>query len=411
MRGAPPDRAAQQVTWRGARELVRSALEALERGAGQAVYLLAGADDLQRQVTLQGILDRLLPVARRDTGLTVFDGRQTTAGTVAAALESAGFLFDDEPRRVVLVRQAPWFVAGCSDNAEPLRARLAAGLLDDLTLLLEVPSAIDRRLGLSKQVLTSGVVLEFPALKNEAEVRTFVEEHLAAAGKRLPSEAFGELFSRVGPDAMALSSELDKLICYVDDDDTITLRDVRAMVAPTAELSVFELVDAVAEGQTRAALGQLAGLLGQHAEPLMVARMLQRQFRLLLQARWLLDQDLLPARAIDGNAYDFNRVLLTPSGGSTLLDRWKTAAAEVLPLEGKVSLLTQHYYPLWKTLRVARQLTSAQLEAALERLLQTDLAIKTSHLEPAAELELLVVDLCTRISSGATAEWATWLES
>lgn len=92
------------------------------------------------------------------------------------------------------------------------------------------------------------------------------------------------------------------------------------------------------------------------------------------------------------------------------METWKERTAGILPADGKASLLGQHYFPLWKTLNVARRLSSPAVEAALERLLQTDLALKSSHLPERQELELLVVDLCTRIEAGATVDLATIMD-
>jgi DNA polymerase III delta subunit len=62
-------------------------------------------------------------------------------------------------------------------------------------------------------------------------------------------------------------------------------------------------------------------------------------------------------------------------------------------------------------LRQAEAFTTPQLCSALERLLQADLSLKTSHLPEEQVLELLVVDLCERIDEGATVDLDELLEN
>ncbi|MBI2300836.1 MAG: DNA polymerase III subunit delta [Armatimonadetes bacterium] len=292
-----------------------------------------------------------------------------------------------------------------------LHDRIAAGLLDDVTLIFEVDGAVDRRLKLAKLVMETGVVLECPALSGEDEVARFLSARLRRAGKSMARAAVAALVERSGTDAQALCHETDKLMAYVGEREEITVEDVREMVAPTVELSVFELVDAVAERRPRDALDRLEGMLGQQAEPFLILAMLIRQFRLLVQGRYLLDSGLVEPRLVRLRAFDFNRVITEKGDSGSLLDEWKARTAEVLPPDPRQNLLGQHYFPFWKTLNMAQRLPAEMLEAALERLLQCDLALKSSHLEPRQEMELLVADLCTRMAAGATLDLETLMEA
>lgn len=403
-------RRGQQPSFQSVRDEAAALLHAIEAGQPAAIYLFWGADDYQRERFVRNVVSRLLPAEHRETCLVTLDGGSVTPGRVVSELERTSFRFGEEPRRVVTVRDAPWFAAGRGEGTERLQARLEAGLLDDVVLILEVRGTIDRRQKLTKLVLDRAVALEFPELGNEGDVAQFLKSRLNRARKRMSQAALSGLIERCGLEAQILSQEVEKLIAYAGEANEITLDDVREMVAPSVEASIFDLVDALAEGRTREALQRLDELFGQRAEPFMVLGMITRQYRLLLQARYLLDAGLADARLLRGRPYEFQQALYAKRGEATLLDEWRTATAEVLPDEGKQSLLNQHYFPLWKTLVQAQRLDTATIAAALERILQADLGLKTSHLAPAAEIELLVADLCTRPGRGATIDWATLLE-
>ena len=97
------------------------------------------------------------------------------------------------------------------------------------------------------------------------------------------------------------------------------------------------------------------GFLVRNEAPLYLLFMITRQFRILLQVRLLQTANLAP---------------------SELAQR-----------------LGQHPFVVEKASRQARQFTVPQLEAILGRLLQADLALKSSGINPVLELDMLVVGL------------------
>jgi DNA polymerase-3 subunit delta len=388
------------------RNRLREAFRALDAGESRAVYLLGGGDHFQRETALRRLLAKLLPEEFRATSLRAFDGESAGARRVASELEASGFSFDDSPRRVVLLRDARF----TPEEAEPLVARLEAGLMPDLCLVVEVRGNLDRRTRWFKAFEAAGEVLDFPALANEEDAGRLLAPRADRAGKIMTRSAIVALVERCGLDAQRLINEVEKLIAYTGGRDEITVDDVRAMVAATAELSVFDLVDAVAARQPRQALAQLEGLLAQQADVFMILAMLTRQFRLLLQARYLLDAKLADPRLVRQRPFEFQRAINEKAGGESRLEAWKRQTAGVLPAGGKQALLNQHYFPLFKSLEAAQHFTTPALAAAMERLWQTDLALKSTHLEPETELELLVTDLCTRLQHGATIDFERLLE-
>ncbi len=397
--------------WQDATRLAHELLSELDHLPPHSVYVISGEDSFQRQALTTKLLDRLVPAAQGRLGLTTLDGSQVAARQVAGELESSGFRFDDDPRRVVLVRRCPYFQAGDAEENEPLRRRLEGGLLDDTVVIFEVEGKVDRRLALSKSVLAIARAVEFPALAEGFEVEQFVKARLDEAGVSLERRALSELTARCGQDARRLSCELDKLICAIGGRGEIRVEDVKTMVAPTAELSVFDLVDAVAERKPREAISQLEALLDQQAQPFMILAMLIRQLRLLLQARYLLDAGLLGPRELRLRPYDFGQRLGRANDERSLLAKLKGEVEGILPTEGKSSILSQHYYPFWKSLQIAERLDAETLAGGHARLLQTDLALKSSHLEPRQELELLIIDLCVRMEAGATVDYDRLLET
>ena len=86
-----------------------------------------------------------------------------------------------------------------------------------------------------------------------------------------------------------LCQEIEKLLTYVDFKAAVETADVKNLTASGLQSNVFDLLDAVSEGNPAMAVKNLEGLLEQ-SDPSNLFYLLVRQFRLLLQAREILDE-------------------------------------------------------------------------------------------------------------------------
>jgi len=95
----------------------------------------------------------------------------------------------------------------------------------------------------------------------------------------------------VGEDTRIAAQELTKLLTYVNFERPIRLLDVEKVSIVSAQASVFELVDALGQGKGEKAQKVLHQML-EEADAAEFWGMVIRQFRLLLQAREMLDERL-----------------------------------------------------------------------------------------------------------------------
>jgi DNA polymerase-3 subunit delta len=92
----------------------------------------------------------------------------------------------------------------------------------------------------------------------------------------------------VGVDTRQAGMEIAKLLAYVNWQRSISTSDVEAVCIVTSQQSVFDFVDALSNGNGKAAQHLLHRLL-ESEDPFSLWGMVIRQFRLLLQAREILD--------------------------------------------------------------------------------------------------------------------------
>jgi len=173
-------------------------------------------------------------------------------------------------------------------------------------------------------------------------------------GGKIEPRAAEMLKDMVGVDTRQAGMEIAKLLAYVNWARTVTSQDGEAVCVVTSEQSVFDFVDALANGNGKSAQHLLHRLLETEDE-FSLWGMVVRQFRLLLQAREILDGR--------GNKDDVARALGI------------------------------HPFVAEKATQQASRFSIESLEAIYHRLLDIDKRVKTSQVNLDLAMDTLVVEL------------------
>jgi DNA polymerase-3 subunit delta len=186
------------------------------------------------------------------------------------------------------------------------------------------------------------------------EMTGWIVNETKSQGGEIESPAAAKLAEMVGVDTRQAGQEIAKLLAYVNWERQVGVQDVEAVSIVTAQESVFDFVDALAGGNSRSAQHLLHRLL-ENEEAFSLWGMVIRQFRLLLQAREVLE-----------------------GGGG----KDEVAAA-----------LGVHPFVAEKTTGQARAFTLPVLERIYHRLLEIDEGVKTGRFTLELALDTLVVEL------------------
>ena len=124
-----------------------------------------------------------------------------------------------------------------------------------------------------------------PRLK---EMTGWIVNETKTQGGKMEPRAAEMLKDMVGADTRQAAMEIAKLLAYVNWARPVTVEDVEAVCIVTSQQSVFDFVDALANGNGKAAQHLLHRLL-ESEEEFSLWAMVIRQFRLLIQAREILD--------------------------------------------------------------------------------------------------------------------------
>lgn len=171
---------------------------------------------------------------------------------------------------------------------------------------------------------------------------------------KIDQRAAEMLKDMAGADTRQAAMEIAKLLAYVNWARPITSQDVEAVCIVTSQQSVFDFVDALASGNGKSAQHLLHRLL-ENEDPFSLWGMVVRQFRLLIQAREILDGR--------GNKDDIARALGV------------------------------HPFVAEKTAQQAARFSIELLENIYRRLLNIDEGVKTSQVTLDLAMDTLVVEL------------------
>jgi DNA polymerase-3 subunit delta len=328
------------------------------------LYILWGEDDFSLTRSLeeikQGLGDRSLLAANT----TVFDGQQVTLDQLRAVVETVPFLA--EKRLVIVEGLLGRFEAGgrprrrkkappAEGEAEYKSFADCLAKIPEGTVLVLVDGKIKGGNPLLKQLSPQAKVMSFPLLKNE-RLRQWIKQVVAGQGAAISPEAVDLLAKLVGGNLWVMSSEINKLVSFASG-RRIEVEDIKSVVSSAQETSVFAMVDAILDFKAGIAEQLLEQLLGRGASTAYLLAMLSRQVRLIVQAG--------------------------------ALRRQRRPDVEI---QDRLGLTSE--FALRKTLDQTQRYSLGRLREVYDKLLETDLAIKTGKYEGGLALNLLIAELC-----------------
>jgi len=339
-------------------------------------YVFHGENQFSLQEKLAGLRRRLAggDAAMADLNTTVLEGNRLTLGELRHVCDAIPFLAD---RRLVIVhgllsRLAPADRGQEEDAPQKEEQDRKGRYLQELAEYLTRLAPTTRLIFVENETLRPNhPILE--VAREQGKVNKGFVEHFKLPGDRdlpgwiqerarsisqgkgqLSSEATAMLVALIGPNLRLLDIEIEKLLLYVGD-RMVTTEDVQLLVSRAREGSVFDLVDCVGRRETGRALRLLHRLLDEGEQPLRLLAMLARQIRILIQLREIAEEESDPREM--------------------------------------ARRLKMHPFVVQKGLAQARNFELDQLEAAHERVVQTDWAIKSGRSDPVLALDMLVVGL------------------
>lgn len=320
------------------------------------VYLLHGDDEFAIAQFVLDIEAKLGDAATASMNTTRLDGRSYNPDDLLSVAGAMPFL---AKRRLVILTH-PLAKLTSPSSREKFKQQLDKIPPTTALVLVEYRPLVEekeRRQGkqhwLEKWAEAAGervLVREFKAPKGP-EMARWIQNQAKNAGGQITPPAAALLGTLVGDDPRLAVQEIEKLLAYVNYRRAVEPDDVETLTADSGQTDIFGMVDALGSRDGRRALGLLHRLLEQQ-DAFSIFGMVVRQFRLLLQAREVLD-----------------------AGGKS------SDVARALKL---------HPFVAEKVTSQAQPFELAELEMVYRRLLELDQAMKTGQMDGPLALDSLV---------------------
>ena len=326
------------------------------------LYILYGQDDFSLNQAVGKIKADLGDWEMVAAGTTNLEGQHLTLSELRNKCDAAPFL---SSHRLVIVdgllgrfevkQSRPRSGRGKSGDGLGEWEGLASYIkqMPETTVLMLVDGDVKGQNPLLKKLAPVAEVRTFPLLRGK-DLKAWIQQRIKEEGGNITPQAVNLLAELIGGDLWAMNGEIQKLLLY-SQERPIREDDVRQLVSHVQEANIFALVDAVAEGRTELAQRILHRLYHDGMAPTYILVMITRQFRLIAQARDL------------------------ESGLSRL------------QIQDRLGLKSS--YSLDKTLSQTKLYDFEGVKRAYDKLLETDLAIKTGKYSDKLALELLVTEL------------------
>ncbi|WP_223067168.1 DNA polymerase III subunit delta [Paenibacillus caui] len=334
----------------------RTAIKEIKQGKISPLYLCYGTEKYQIREFVDTVTDQLVEPDNREFAVIHMDLTETPVEFVVEEAETLPFLVE---RKLVIVKAGSLFSAGkeggkIEHNVDRLLSYLADPADHSVVLFVVNGEKLDERKKTVKTIKSSGKVISFMPLKAEELVQWVVRE----AGKRKCSmlqKAAETLIASSGVQMSALSAELDKLSLFAGAGGEISVEAVEKLVARTTEQNVFGMVEDIANLKLDRAINTFYELLKQKEEPIKIAALIARQFRIMLQVKEL-----------GGHSYSQQQI---------------------------ASQLGLHPYAVKIASEQARKFSQAQLNNALLHLAQLDYEMKSGRMDKVLGIEMFLLRL------------------
>ena len=253
--------------------------EDIKTGQLKQIYLLYGEEAyLVRQYR-----DRLLAAMSGGgdpMNVNRYEGKGVSVPEIIDMAETLPFFAD---RRVILLENTELFKAGGEKLSEYLKAPAES------SSFILVEREVDKRSGLYKTVKKFGYAAEF-SRQDAKTLERWVFGILKKENKQISMETLQLFLEGCGDDMENIRRELEKLLCYTLGRDVITAEDVAKICVPQIQNHIFDMITAIANGNSDQALKLYYDLLALREPPMRILALVGRQFNMLLQVKELAEK-------------------------------------------------------------------------------------------------------------------------
>ena len=310
----------------------------------KGLFIFTGEEDFARKAAVDAFIKHFEKDPLFQLNMHIFE---TPAEKIFEAAESLPVMSEE---KLIVVKNS-----GIFKNASESQKRIFTDLFDNMPDFLSLvfdEDETDGRSGLLKKAKSAGIFAEFK-YKTHAELVTYCGKAFSKEGIEISPDVLSKFVFSCDDGLTSVNAELDKLIAFAMDKKSVTSEDVDAIVRKSLKSRVFEMLDAMIEGNASSVFTMLEEMKLCHEVPIKILVLIGRQACMLSKTRILLDE----------------------------------GANDIANQLGLKPFIAQKY------IAQARRLTADRAKNLIDKCLAADYSIKSGESSDWQALELLVADI------------------
>ena len=189
-------------------------------------------------------------------------------------------------KKAIIVENAYIFTGTINKKLPEQDTTLLEKYLENMnseTILIFIVNSekLDERKKITKLMKKNGIVKEFNHVDTIQVVKNLFEDY------QIKEDVIRFFIERVGDNILLLSSEIEKIKLYKDEDKIITKEDIEQLTAKSLEINNFKLIDAIISKNKVLALNLYQERLKLNEEPIAIIIALANQIRIMYQVKEL----------------------------------------------------------------------------------------------------------------------------
>ncbi len=222
----------------------------------------------------------------------------------------------------------------------------------------------DRRLKFFRILNKPKISQEFKKMTPQ-ELNIWIKKRIeVVATKEIDKEYLTKILTKGGNDLWRVSSNIEKIVLYLDNQNGVLNKDEIAMlVSEKTESGIFDFIDVLANKDTQASYRMFHNLLKQGENGIYIFTMIVYQFRNLLIVK-----DIIERENKNINQYQLSRVI--------------SQKARINP------------YVVGRLINISKKYSILQLQKIYKLLFDVDIGIKTGKIEVVLALDILIGKIC-----------------
>lgn len=312
----------------------------------EGCYLLVGEDSWSKDKWIHQVKSKILNDPNDMMNYLEVKDKEVVVSNIIDFAETLPFFVD---KKLIYLKDTGLFKAGKKEETEKFESFIQK--VPDYVIILIDEQEVDKRGKLYKTIKSKHHIEEFDYPGEEAVYKLLAED-CKAKGMNIEQGTMRYFIRNMPENISYILTEWEKLLGYVTGNQ-IVKEDIDAVCVFSLEQRVFEMVKRIALHQGEIALGIYSRLIQSKESPIGILVLIARQYRMLMQVKYLVAQRKSPK---------------------------EISSAVKIPFFAVQEMITQ-----------AQGYSFKQLEAIVQECLQVDQDIKTGKMEASRRVEILIM--------------------